>query len=160
MEIDVDEQPSVVQLKAQLDDAEARALRALADFDNVRKRFGREVERVRLDERARVAAEWLPVIDNLELALAHADNGPFAEGVRAVRDEALAVFERLGYPRIDEVGAVFDPERHEVVGTMPADDENPPGTVVDITRAGYGSEDRLLRPASVIVAVKSPAPGE
>src|SRR5919107_448636 len=72
---------------------EDRWRRALADLDNLRKRYARELDRERAAERARLAAQWLPVVDDLDRALAHADEDPSAvlEGVRAVRDHALAV---------------------------------------------------------------------
>ena len=65
-----------------------------------------------------MAAEWLPVLDNLDLALAHAAADPAAiiEGVRAVRDQAVGVLARLGFPRRDDLGANFDPARHEAIG--------------------------------------------
>jgi molecular chaperone GrpE len=105
-----------------------------------------------LAERSRVAAEWIPVVDNLERALQHAGNGDAAliEGVQAVRDQAVAAFERLGFPRYDDIGQPFDPARHEAVGTIVSD--APPGTVVAAIRPGYGSGDDILRPALVMVA--------
>ncbi len=135
---------------AQLED---RTLRTLADLDNLRKRVGREVEQARADERARVAAEWLPVLDALDLALAHAGSDPASvvEGVRAVREQALAVLSRLGFPRRDDEGARFDPGWHEAVATV-ADPEADEGTVVQVVRPGYGEEEHQLRPAAVVVA--------
>src|SRR5918996_4389137 len=102
---------------AALADLEDRWRRAVADLDNLRKRYARELERERAAERARVAAQWLPVVDDLDRALAHAADDPSAivEGVRAVRDHALTVLARLGYPRYEEVGVPFDPARHEAV---------------------------------------------
>jgi molecular chaperone GrpE len=130
---------------------EDRLLRALADLDNLRKRYAREVSRERNDERARVAAEWLPVIDHLELALEHAgaDSG-LVEGVRAVRDQAIGVLSRLGFPRFTDVDEAFDPARHEAVSTV--ESETPAGTIVGAVRPGYGTEEALLRPASVVVS--------
>ena len=102
---------------------EAQLRRALADLDNLRKRFDREIARQRAEERARVTAEWLPVVDNLERALDHAGADPEAvvEGVRAVRDQAVAILARLGFPRYDDVGHPFDPARDEAVGATLAD---------------------------------------
>ncbi|MFE3201864.1 nucleotide exchange factor GrpE [Embleya sp. NPDC055664] len=127
--------------------------RALADLANLRKRHARELERERAAERSRTATAFLPVLDNLELALTHADAEPGAvvEGVRAVRDQAVNVLELLGYPRRAETGVAFDPARHEVVGVVQAPDAVP-GTVVEVLRPGYGDGERQLRPASVIVA--------
>ncbi|MFD9224702.1 nucleotide exchange factor GrpE [Streptomyces sp. NPDC060064] len=142
-------------------DAHAEALeqlqdqwrRAVAELDNLRKRHVRELQRERAAERARTAAALLPVIDNLELALSHAESDPGAivEGVKAVRDQAVDILERLGFPRHAETGVPFDPTQHEVVGVV----ENPdaePGTVVQVLRPGYGDADHQLRPAAVTVA--------
>lgn len=132
---------------------EDRLLRVLADLDNVRKRAARQVEQARADERAAVAALWLPVLDNLDLALAHAaaDPASIVTGVQAVRDQALGILERLGFPRRDDLGAPFDPACHEAVADKPATGAEP-GTVIDVVRPGYGGGDRLLRPAAVVVA--------
>ncbi|NUQ99400.1 MAG: nucleotide exchange factor GrpE [Streptomyces sp.] len=136
-----------------LKDLEDRWRRALADLDNLRKRHAKELERERAAERARTAAAFLQVIDNLELALSHAaaDPGAIVEGVRAVRDQAVDVLERLGYPRDAETGVAFDPTRHEVVGVV-QDPGAEPNTVVHVVRPGYGEAERQLRPAAVTVA--------
>jgi len=129
--------------------------RALAELDNYRKRTARELARARRDERAKAAAEWLPVIDNLDLALEHARADPenIVEGVRAVRQQALAILAALGYPRRNDEGMAFDPTYHEAVSTVD-DEELPPGTVAQVVRPGYGSEDEVLRPAAVVVATR------
>ncbi|RYJ29861.1 heat shock protein GrpE [Streptomyces sp. L-9-10] len=127
--------------------------RALADLDNLRKRHARELEEVRETERARTAAEWLPVLDHLELALAHARADPSSvlKGVEAVRDQAVGVLARLGYPRQEESGVPFDPNRHEVVRVVD-DPDTEPGTVVEVLRPGYGHDGRQLRPMAVAVS--------
>ncbi|WP_405521689.1 nucleotide exchange factor GrpE [Streptomyces canus] len=138
---------------AALREAEDRWRHALADLDNLRKRHARELKGQAAAERARTAAAFLPVIDNLELALSHAaaDPGAIVEGVRAVRDQAVNVLERLGYPRHAETGVPFDPARHEVVGVVQEPDADP-NTVVQVLRPGYGEAERQLRPAAVTVA--------
>jgi molecular chaperone GrpE len=138
---------------AALADLEDRWRRAVADLDNLRKRYARELERERAAERARVAAQFLPVVDNLDRALAHSGGAPGAvvEGVQAVREEALAALTRLGFPRYEEVGVPFDPSRHEAVRVVESDEVSP-GTVVEVLRPGYGRDDRWLRPAAVAVA--------
>jgi molecular chaperone GrpE len=138
---------------AQLEDSWRRTA---ADLENVRKRCARDVARAREQERTSVAARWLPVLDNLERALEHASSNPeqIVEGVRAVRQQALAVLTDLGYPRRDdETGKPFDPAHHEAVSTVAADDLVP-GTVAHVVQAGYGTDDRILRPASVVVATR------
>ena len=132
---------------------EDRLRRALADLENLRKRHARELERQRAAEANRVAGAWLPVLDNLDLALSHADADPstIIEGVRAVRDQALAVLANLGFSRYDEVGVPFDPARHEVINVID-DSDAEPGTVVRVLRPGYGTSERQLRPGAVTVA--------
>jgi molecular chaperone GrpE len=128
-------------------------LRAMADLDNLRKRFDREVARERDAERMLVAREWLPIVDALDRALEHVrddDAEGLAVGVRVVRDQALDVLARLGYPRFGEAGERFDPARHEAVGVVAAD--VPPGTIVTVARPGYGTPEVTLRPAAVLVA--------
>ena len=141
------------ELRAQLAQMEERWRRALADFDNLRKRVARESAQQRDDERAAVAARWLPVLDNLELALQHAaaDPASIVAGVQAVHEQALSVLADLGFPRRSDVNEPFDPSRHEAVATMP-DAAAKPGTVLHVVRPGYGSDERPLRPAAVIVA--------
>ncbi len=93
----------------------------------------------------------LPVIDDLERALAHADDdSEIVRGLAVVLDEAYLVLARLGYPRYEDLGEVFDPQRDEAVGAVDAD--APAGTVVATVRPGYGKDGDILRPAGVMVA--------
>lgn len=132
---------------------EDRWRRAVADLDNLRKRYARELDRERMTERSRVASAWLAIVDNLERAISHAggESSAVIDGVRSIICEAVQVLERLGYPRDAEVGVPFDPERHEVVGVVDRP-ETTPGTVLEVIRPGYGEGSRQLRPASVVVS--------
>jgi molecular chaperone GrpE len=121
---------------------EDRWRRAVADLDNLRKRYARELDRERATERSRVAGAWLPIVDNLERAL---------DGLRSILEQALRVLEQFGYPRDAQAGVPFDPERHEVVGVVDQPDTTP-GTVVEVLRPGYGDGSRQLRPAAVVVS--------
>lgn len=84
---------------------------AVADWDNLHKRYARELDRERATERSRVAGAWLPVVDNLERAISHADDESSAvlDGVRNTIREAVRVLEHLGYPRDAEAGVPFAP---------------------------------------------------
>lgn len=126
--------------------------RALADLDNLRKRFVREVARERDLERRAVAKQWILVIDNLERALEYAkgDCPGFVEGVKVVRDQAIEVMNRLGFARFDDIGKEFDPSRHEAIATVVG--EIPSGRIMGVVHAGYGSGENLLRPAGVVVS--------
>ena len=100
-----------------------------------------------------MAREWLPVVDNLDRALEHAEADPAAiiDGIRAVREQALDVLARLGYPRRDDRGAG---------STRPGTRRWPPGptrrprptSVAEVVRPAYGEGDQQLRPAQVVVA--------
>jgi molecular chaperone GrpE len=140
-------------LRARIAELEDLRLRALADLDNLRKRCARDVAQAHAEERYRVVREWLPVLDNLERALAQtdADPGAIIEGVRAVRDQAAAIVARLGFPRRDDLGEVFDPARHDAIGSR-SDTDAPAGTVIEVLQPGYGTGDHQLRPALVVVA--------
>lgn len=147
--------PEAEEQSQAVEELRERWQRALADLDNLRKRHARELERERSVERARTAAALLPLIDHLELALEHAEAGESSviEGVRAVLDEAVSTFEKLGFPRHDETGVPFDPTRHEAVGTV-EDDGAGPGVVREVLRPGYGDGVNQLRPAAVTVTAR------
>jgi molecular chaperone GrpE len=155
-----DRDPRIAELEQQVAELEDRWRRALADLDNLRKRYERDSAQLRARERAQVAAAWLPVLDHLELALAHATANPasIVEGVRGVRDQALAVLAGLGFPRRDDEGSTFDPARHEAVAATPAP-HVPAGTVLEVLRPAYGEGERQLRPAAVVVAAAPVTPG-
>jgi molecular chaperone GrpE len=144
---------TIADQAARIAELEEARLRALADLDNLRKRCAAQIRRAEEETRAAVARQWLPVIDSLDLALAHATADPatIVGGVEAVREQALGVLARLGFPRRDDRGARFDPTRHEAVATRPE-----PGTeadmVAEVVRPGYGEGDHQLRPAQVVVA--------
>ena len=138
---------------ARIAELEDQRLRALAEVENVRKRCASQVARTKQEAEAEVASRWLPVLDSLDLALRHADADPgsITEGVRAVREQALGVLARLGFARREDLGATFDPARHEAIAARP-DPDAPDGSVVEVVRPGYGDGQTQLRPAQVIVA--------
>jgi molecular chaperone GrpE len=144
------------EARARISELDDRWRRTAAELDNFRKRCAKDLVRARQQERTRTAAGWLPVLDSLERALEHASSDPedIIEGVRAVHQQALSVLADLGFPRRDDTGKAFDPALHEAVGTI-ADQDLVPGTVAHVVRAGYGSDDEILRPASVVVATRS-----
>jgi len=124
-----------------------------ADLDNVRKRCAAQVNRAEAEARAAVTRQWLAVVDNLDLALEHAEADPASiiDGVRAVRAQALDILARLGFARRDDRGARFDPARHEAVASRP-DPEAEADVVAEVVRPAYGEGDHQLRPAQVVVA--------
>src|SRR6478609_1633288 len=154
----VDEKPSEAVVSQPDSDEELAKLedrwrRAVADLDNLRKRYARELAHERATERSRVAGAWLPIVDNLERALSHGGDQSDAvvAGVRSILEQAMQVLEQLGYPRDAQAGVPFDPQRHEVVGVVDHPD-SAPGTVVEVLRPGYGQGSSQLRPAAVVVS--------
>ncbi|MDN3358115.1 nucleotide exchange factor GrpE [Actinomadura sp. DC4] len=151
--------PAETDAATRISELEDRWRRALADLDNCRKRAARALEEERGAARAWTSAQSLPVLDNLERALEHAEAEPrvVIEGVVSVLEQARELIGRLGFPRQDDEGAVFDPFRHEAVSTV-ADADAAEGTVVRVLSPGYGEGERQLRPAQVVVA-KGPGDG-
>ena len=141
-------QPDLAEQLAQTED---RFKRALADLDNYRKRSAREVERRVEEGRDALLREWLEAVDTVERAARMDPDGPLGQGMRALLDQIEALLARRGVQRIGEAGEPFDPERHDAVEVRMTTDA-PENTVVDVIRAGYAVDGRVLRPAQVAVA--------
>jgi len=165
--LDVEVEPPEATLEQRLAELEAkqketfdRYLRSVAELDNFRKRTRKEIEDARIDAQSRVLREMLPVIDNLERAMAaaggaEASNGhSIVEGVRLVLRQFAQALERCGVTQVAAQGVAFDPTHHEAVSQVETD-ESPPGTVVGVLQSGYRIGERLLRPALVVVAKAS-----
>ena len=148
-----DQAARIAEQAARIAELEDLRLRVLADLDNVRKRCAAQVSWAEAEARAAVARQWLPVVDNLDLALEHAEADPasIVDGVRAVRAQALDILARLGFPRRDDRGARFDPARHEAIASRP-DPGAEADLVAEVVRPAYGEGDHQLRPAQVVVA--------
>jgi molecular chaperone GrpE len=137
-------------------EAETVRLRALADSENVKKRLLRENEEMKKYAGESILADLLPILDNLDLALAHTDNlsaecKNFVIGVDMTRKIFLDAVKNHGLEAVQAgVGAEFDPEIHEAVGTV----EEPSlgnNQVAQLVQNGYRLKGRLLRPAKVMV---------
>jgi molecular chaperone GrpE len=149
---------------AELAEAKAKAkenwdkfLRATADLENYRRRAKRDLDDAKAESRTRVLKEMLPVVDNLERALAHtdgADTASILEGVRLVLRQFSHALEKCEVTAIEADGKPFDPNQHEAIGQKESD--APAGSVVEVLQKGYKLADRLLRPALVIVARAKP----
>jgi molecular chaperone GrpE len=132
------------------------AQRTQADFENYRKRAAKDAATAGQRAKAGLVRELLPVLDNLERALANAgDNGDpssLVEGVRLVRADLVGVLERSGVESFDPSGEPFDPTLHEALSTRPAPEGTHPGVVMDVVEKGYRLNDTVLRPARVVVS--------
>lgn len=149
-------------LQAEVRDLKDQVLRSYAEMDNIRKRADRE----RLDTQkyaiSKFARDMLSVADNLERALAAVPTDTsdpvlkgLLDGVTVTERGLASVLERYGIKRIDAEGTPFDPHQHQAVMEH-QDPSVPNGTVVRVFEAGYMIGDRVLRPASVVVAKGGP----
>jgi len=129
------------------------ARRAQADFENYRKRAAREAAAAGDRAKSGLVRELLPVVDNLERALASAEDGEqhLAEGVRLVYAELIAVLDRHGVKQFDPSGERFDPAEHEALSMRPEDGAES-GVVLDVVEKGYRANGTVLRPARVVVS--------
>jgi molecular chaperone GrpE len=151
----------VSDLRAEVEALKDRALRALAEVENVRKRLERERDEARTYSVTRFARDMLTVADNLNRALtafpadvrAKSDDAVKAvlDGVEATARELGAALARHGVKPINAEGQRFDPNLHQAIAEVPSSDAQP-GTVVNVVQPGYLIGDRLLRPAMVTVA--------
>jgi molecular chaperone GrpE len=127
------------------------AQRIQADFENYRKRAAREAAAAGERAKSGLVRELLPIVDNLERALASAEDGEqhLAQGVRLVYAELIAVLERNGVEQFDPAGDKFDPSEHEALSVR---EDGEPGLVVDVVEKGYRANGTVLRPARVVVS--------
>jgi molecular chaperone GrpE len=144
------------QPEAEVDD---RLLRLAADFENYKKRAARERQEYVTLANERLIAELIPILDDLERALAAAEEHQEAqleEGVRLVHGSLASLLARHGVLPIDTDGK-FDPYVHEALLSQPSEAEE--GSVIDVVQKGYKLGERVVRPARVVVAAP-PAPQE
>jgi molecular chaperone GrpE len=127
------------------------AQRIQADFENYRKRAAREAAAAGERAKSGLVRELLPIVDNLERALASAEDGEqhLAEGVRLVHAELIAVLERNGIQQFDPAGDKFDPSEHEALSVR---NDGEPGVVLEVVERGYRANGTVLRPARVVVS--------
>jgi molecular chaperone GrpE len=139
--------------RAEAAQARDQALRALAEAENVRRRAERDLENAHRYALERFLAELLPVKDSMELGLAAESAGveQLREGMEMTLRMLATAGEKFGVREVNPAGERFDPELHQAMSTRPADDVEA-GTVVQVVQKGYLLNDRLVRPALVIVA--------
>ena len=149
---------SEAALKAERDEYLALAQRTQADFENYRKRVAREAAEAEARGRAELARSLLPVLDNLERALAAAepidrDTAPnhLAHGVKLVYEELAGVLRGAGIESYSPAGEAFDPDWHEAMMTRAGEE----GQVLEVLEKGYRLNGQVLRPARVVVGAAS-----
>ena len=154
---DVSGQESLMNLlnqeKSKAEDYFNRLARMQADFDNFRKRVSKEREDLLQYAGEQVITALLPVVDNLERALAarHTDAEKIFEGVEMISRQVGDILSAEGLTPISAVGQQFNPEIHEAVMSVQSD-EHPENTVVEELRKGYTLKGKIIRPSMVKVA--------
>ena len=147
-------------LEAQLEAAQAKAsenweqyLRAKAEMDNLRRRSIKDVENAHKYGTEKFATELLPVLDSMIMGLAteNASAEALREGMELTLNMLQKMMEKLGIEEIDPINEKFDPEKHQAMSMQP-NGEVEPNTVIAVMQKGYSLNDRLLRPAMVMVS--------
>ena len=153
------EQPEVDELaeaKAALEEMENKYLRVQAEMANIQKRNAKERQDAAKFRSQSLATELLPVIDNLERALAievaDEQGKNLKKGIEMVMETFNAALKSEGIDVIDPLNESLDPNYHQAVQTVPVEDGQTSETVVQVLQKGYDLKGRVLRPAMVIVA--------
>ena len=140
-------------LRAEIDQLKAQSLLERADLENQRKRLGRELEMARKFANERLLGDLLPVLDSLEAGLANAPaDDPLRAGLELTQRQLLRVAETNGLVTVaPAAGDAFNPEHHQAMSMIDAEGVAP-GAVAQLFQKGYLLNERLLRPAMVVVA--------
>lgn len=146
----------LADLQAKNEELEDRTLRLQAEINNIQKRNARDRSLAAKYRSQNLASGLLEVLDNLERALAtpttSEDAQALKQGVEMVHKQFIAAFDKENISVVDPLGEEFDPNLHQAISVMPGGEEYPANTVMKVLQKGYQLEDRILRPAMVIVA--------
>ena len=143
----------IESLQGELEQAKAQLLLDRADLDNQRKRLARDVEQARRFANEKLLGELLPLFDSMEAGLgAASSDDPLRAGLELTLKQLHAIAEKNGLGEVAPApGDAFDPERHQAMSMAPAANV-PPGSIAALFQKGYVLNERLLRPALVVVA--------
>ncbi|MEZ9822431.1 nucleotide exchange factor GrpE [Shewanella sp. 10N.286.45.A1] len=144
------------EAQSTVDSQKDSVIRAAAEVDNIRRRAAIDVEKARKFALEKFANELLPVLDNMERALQGTDAEAEAtkaiyEGVELTAKSFVSAVEKFGLTQVDPQGETFNPELHQAIGMQPSTDF-PANTVMMVMQKGYTLNERLLRPAMVMVS--------
>ena len=143
----------IAALHSEIEQLRMDSLRERADLENQRKRVARDVEQARRFANERLLGELLPVFDSLDAGLAAAveQSGPLKEGMELTYRQLLKVAADNGLAVVDPAGQPFNPDHHQAISQADPG-QAAPGTVLQVFQKGYLLNERLLRPALVVVA--------
>ena len=146
-------QIEIETLRNELDQLRASVLLDRADLENQRKRVARDVDNARKFANEKLLGQLMPVFDSLDAGLtaAGAEPSPLREGLELTQKQLLKVADDNGLTVLDPIGQPFNPDHHQAISQAPAQGAAP-GSVLQVFQKGYLLNDRLLRPALVVVA--------
>jgi molecular chaperone GrpE len=151
------------QARKEVEQQRDLAQRAQAELANYRRRTEEERISIQQYSNSRLLIKLLPVVDELGMAVNHADeSGPsdsWLAGVKLIQRKVTNLLESEGIAKIAVVGVQFDPLEHEAVGTQETT-KHPPGYIVEVMRNGYRLHDRVIQPAQVVVAKQTAQPNQ
>ncbi len=146
-------QEELESLRSEVALVKADALRERADLENQRKRIARDVEQARKFANEKLLGELLPVFDSLDagLTIAGTEASPLRDGMELTYKQLLKIAADNGLTLVDPIGQPFNPDQHQAISQIDAA-AVPPGHVAQVFQKGYLLNERLLRPALVVVA--------
>ncbi len=149
-----EEHQKLLEQAKELETIRDQLLRTAADYDNARKRLAKEREEFVRFTQEKLLRDLLPILDNFERALAHAEeiDPPVASGIRLIWKQLADLLTIHGLKRLSSEGSSFDPHLHEAVDQT--EEEGPEGVIVKEIVPGYLLHDRVLRPAKVRIRVR------
>lgn len=141
--------------RAEAEENRDRWLRAVAELENFKKRTRREAETWIRTANEHLVLDLLPVLDSFERAVNHppeeSDSGPFREGVELIFSQLKDALEKAGVNPIESVGRPFDPNLHDAMMQLESEKYDS-GVVLEEIERGYTLNDRVIRPAKVVVS--------
>ncbi|MGJ8620298.1 MAG: nucleotide exchange factor GrpE [Methylophilaceae bacterium] len=151
-EIEQSPEEKIAALEVALEEAKAQVLYVKADGENIRRRSIEDIDKARKFALEKFSAELLAVKDSLDAALAveSATVESYKNGVELTAKQLLSVFEKFNIAELNPVEEKFDPNKHQAISTIESDAE--PNTVVSVLQKGYTLNERVLRPALVVVS--------
>jgi molecular chaperone GrpE len=142
----------IAELEKALEEAKAQVLYVKAEGENIRRRSAEDIDKARKFALEKFSGELLAVKDSLDAALTieSTDVASYKNGVELTAKQLLSVFEKFNIAEVNPVNEKFDPNKHQAISAVPSELE--PNTVVTVLQKGYTLNERVLRPALVMVA--------
>lgn len=151
-EVELTPEAQIEALEAALEEAKAQVLYVKAEGENIRRRSVDDVDKARKFALEKFSGELLAVKDSLDAALAveSATVESYKDGVELTAKQLLSVFDKFNISEVNPVDEKFDPNKHQAISTVESESE--PNTVLSVLQKGYTLNDRVLRPALVVVS--------